>query len=304
MVNIKHHFRIVGIAFLAILLFPSLCSAQETDEEERLLFTIWVTEQNDSVLKNNQFRKEIVAKIHRSSTDSIWLDIRGEIKSFGVDQIMSQEYYDENSEFEFLDRNISRHIFLPTGKNLKKGAGFYQNVWGAGSAFSYGITDQISIGGGANLISIFTGSLTCFIHPKFTKEIEEDINIGLGVYAGIVPEGGLVVPYGIMTYGNRDRNVTFGFGAGYGLESLLPSSVIGVNFRLHESLVFTSENIFVPVLSKNWSGEYAQDHIAVMALNGVKVVRGKNTFDFGIFLYFEDLHLELFAPYLGFARYF
>jgi hypothetical protein len=112
-------------------------------------------------------------------------------------------------------------FFAPTGFGLRKGEGYYSNFDIFISKVGYGFTDYFSIEAGTEMLSLLIGKPFQVVYavPKLSFPIAPDINLGLGVYvsrfgSGITFDDPLFVnvPFGIATFGNRDKNISVGFG--------------------------------------------------------------------------------------------
>jgi hypothetical protein len=102
----------------------------------------------------------------------------------------------------------SQGLFFPTGIGLKKGEGF--------NSANYGITNHFSIAGGAEILSLSTSGKPALIYlqPKLSYSFSENFHVSGG---GYLFSGGLgnnrssgVIPFGNLTVGNRNNNLTFG----------------------------------------------------------------------------------------------
>jgi hypothetical protein len=117
----------------------------------------------------------------------------------------------------FKNPNSTRYLFAPSAFCLKKGEGYYQNIYGAGNAVNYGLTDHISIGGG------LVGPMGAYINTKIGTSINKNIHVAGGVLLGnsFFPINGNIlavgVGFGVVTVGNVDHNITVG--TGYGLDN-------------------------------------------------------------------------------------
>ena len=117
----------------------------------------------------------------------------------------------------FKNPNNTRYLFAPSAFCLKKGEGYYQNIYGAGNAVNFGLTDHISIGGG------LVGPMGAYINTKIGVSIHKNIHIAGGILLGnsFFPINGNIlgvgVGFGVVTVGNVDNNITVG--AGYGLDN-------------------------------------------------------------------------------------
>src|SRR5665811_603994 len=109
-------------------------------------------------LNGNEFLGEIV------SQDSLSIKLKtqtlGEItiskrdikfrEEIDVQQIKGGKYWFGNPQ-------STRYFWSPNGYGLKKGEGYYQNIWVLWNQFAYGVTDNFSIGGGIIPIFLFGG---------------------------------------------------------------------------------------------------------------------------------------------------
>ncbi|HPE74544.1 MAG TPA: hypothetical protein PLC80_00565, partial [Draconibacterium sp.] len=192
------------------------------------IFTIPATSQttNDSTIVNietvdgNEFMGEIV------SEDSLKITLKteklGEISIFKTEikkfntvknlQIKDGKYWFPNPQ-------STRYFWSPNGYGLKKGEGYYQNIWVLWNQFAYGLSDNFSIGGGVIPIFLFSAPTPVFATAKFSIPIiENKFNIAAGAIVGTVAgesETGFGILYGLATLGSHDANVTFGMGYGF-----------------------------------------------------------------------------------------
>ncbi|WP_461491208.1 hypothetical protein [Pontibacter sp. HJ8] len=172
-------------------------------------------------------------------------------------QIKSTRIVDDsrmrNGEYWFENPNATRYLFSPSAFSLKKGEAYYQNTYLVLNSFNIGITDNITMGGGIELISTFTGNPAFYLTPKATFQISEKWRAGGGIlYANAIGVdedfSGLGVGYGIATYGNRDNNATLGIGYGFvdGEISSKPVITLSGMKRASRRIAFVTENWFVP----------------------------------------------------------
>ena len=120
----------------------------------------------------------------------------------------------------FDNPQATRYFWQPNGYGLKKGEGYYQNVWIFFNQFSYGVTDNFSIGAGIVPLFLFAGASTpVWINPKFSIPVVKDkFNVGLGGMLGTVigeSNAGFGFVYGTSTVGNKNSNMSLGLGYGY-----------------------------------------------------------------------------------------
>ncbi len=151
----------------------------------------------------------------------------------------------------FKNPNSTRYLFAPSAILLKKGEGYYQNIYGMGNAVHYGITENVTIGGG------LTGPLGVYLDAKIGFKLSEKIYIGAGALLGnsfFSINGnnlGVGIGFGVLTFGSIENNVTVG--AGYGFINRLgriesqekPLFVINGMTRLNKKIAFVTENWIV-----------------------------------------------------------
>jgi hypothetical protein len=187
-----------------------------------------------------------------------------------VSQIERMEDVEESSmktgRYWFPNPNATRYLFGPSAINLKRGEGYYQNTWVLLNSFNVGLTDNISIGGGFELLSTFAtmgseeGWQPIFIlTPKVGFKVRKDLHLGAGVLYLNVPgiefedsspdRTGLGIAYGIGTYGSLDHNVTFGAGYGFIQDQWADRPILTISgmTRIARKTALVSENWILPV---------------------------------------------------------
>lgn len=235
-------FRICAIVLLSLTV--SFCAAQ--DQPDTLSYYIQTTD-------GNTYRGQIL------SQDS--LEVLFNLEGFGEkrflkseiqkmepldkDKVVDNEYWMDNPQ-------STRYFFSPNAYGLKKGEGYYQNVWVLVNSFAVGVTDYFSIGGGMVPLFLFAGSPTpVWITPKFSIPVSKDkFNLGGGALLGTVlgeQETGFGILYGISTLGSKDKNVSLGLGYGYAGGSWAKAPMINLNtmIRFGPKGYFISENYFI-----------------------------------------------------------
>ncbi len=155
----------------------------------------------------------------------------------------------------FENPQSTRYFWAPNGYGLKKGEGYYQNIYVFWNQFAVGVTDNFSIGG--TIVPTFLlggGPTPIFISPKFSVPIaKEKFNLGLGALAGTVlgeDAGGFFgIVYGTATIGSPDKNFSFGMGYGFadGQWADVPLLNLDVMIRISDRWYFISENYFISV---------------------------------------------------------
>jgi len=159
-----------------------------------------------------------------------------------------------NGKYWFANPHHTRYLFSPSAYNLKKGEGYYQNIYATVQSFNYGLSDHFSLGGGTELISLFSGYPLIMVTPKFGGyRVSDNWQAGGGVlFVGGFNDdfnGGAGIGYGIATAGNEDRNITFGLGWAFSTEGDVeskPVATISGMYRFSKNIAFVSENWLIP----------------------------------------------------------
>ncbi len=179
---------------------------------------------------------------------------------------------------------------------LKKGEGYYQNIWVLFNQVSYGVTNYFSIGAGIVPVFLFGGGATpVWITPKFSIPVVKDkFNVGVGALVGTVigeAETGFGLLYGLTTAGSRDMNITLGAGYGVSGSGWAKSPVISLSAlaRTGAKGYLMTENYYF-----NIDGE-----ALVLLSAGFRYVIKKAGIDFGLVMPVQE-DLTFFAiPWLG-----
>ena len=159
-----------------------------------------------------------------------------------------------NGEFWYENPHSTRYFFNANAYGLRKGEGYYQNTWILFNQVSVGLSDNVTIGLGTVPIYFFGANVYPFwVTPKVTFPIKaEKLNIGAGAFIGGIftneSSYKLGITYGIITYGTRDRNATFGLGYGFADNSWAnaPTLAFSAMHRTSKKSYFITENYFIP----------------------------------------------------------
>jgi hypothetical protein len=216
-------------------------------------------------------------------------------------QIKRMEAIDENQfkkgGYWFPNPQSTRYFWTPSGYGLKKGEGYYQNVWVLFNQVAYGITDNVSIGAGLVPLFLFGGANTpIWITPKVSIPITKDkVNLGIGALVGTITgadidEFGVI--YGIGTFGSRDKNLSVGLGWGYGGGELAdrPTITLSAMIRTGPRGYFMTENYFV---------DAGTETVGMVSFGGRRII-GNAALDYGLFIpWGSDIGTFVAAPWLG-----
>jgi hypothetical protein len=190
----------------------------------------------------------------------------------------------------------TRYFWSPNGYGLKKGEGYYQNIWVLWNQASVGVTDYFSIGAGIVPLFFFGGTSTpVWITPKFSIPVVKDkFNLGVGALAGtVLGEGaGFGIVYGLGTVGNRNNNVTLGFGYGFvdGEWAKKPMITLSGMTRVGPRGYLLTENYFIGT----------SDESLLIISAGGRTITKKGGIDYGLlFPISSEIGTFIAIPWLG-----
>lgn len=156
----------------------------------------------------------------------------------------------------FANPNPSKYLLGSSAIPLEKGSGYYQNTWIFVNSACYAFTNNISVTGGFEIISIMAGGdgpFAFFINPKASFKVANNLYAGANVlYANTIRSvdefGGLATLNGFFTYGNTNNNLTAAVGWGWadGEFSSKPVFSISGMTRVSRRIALISENWILP----------------------------------------------------------
>lgn len=276
---------LIKFASLCVLVF-SLSTIQAQNGSTKIIKTSKAT----VIMQNGD---EYVGQI-LSKTDNllILLTENGELNLI-ASNVKSIEENTYTGRFGFPNPHETRYFFGPSAIPIKKGKGYYQNVYVTLNFVNYGISKNFSIGGGLEFISTVTGNPIYFLTPKVGFEVAKNVHVGGGVLlAGFSTFGAASLIYTVGTYGNSESNVTGGIGYGFVDATLTnnPAIMFSGTHRLSRGLSLLSENYLLPV-----DGEGP----TYFSIQGIRIVGKNSAFDLGA-LILTDIGFPL--PYVSYAR--
>ena len=253
----------------------------ETTDGNEFIGQVMSDDSTKTVLKTGKLGEITILKTDIKHTESVQ-----------VQQIKDGKLWFENPQ-------STRYFWSPNGYGLKKGEGYYQNIWVLWNQFSYGVTDYFSVGAGIIPLFLFGGAPTpVFITTKFSIPVKKDqFNIGVGAIVGTIlgEEGtGFGILYSNATFGSRDANVSIGAGAMFAGGEWAPSPLINFSgmFRVTNRGYFITENYLI-----------TSDGSAVVMLSaGGRWIIKKAAIDYGLFIPLaSDMDIFVAIPWLGFT---
>jgi hypothetical protein len=210
--------------------------------------------------------------------------------SIQADKMKEGIYWSDNPQ-------SSRYFWEPNGYGLKKGEGYYQNIWVLFNQVSIGVTNNFSIGAGVVPLFLFGGvSTPAWITPKFSIPVKKDkFNLGAGaLVATVLGESGTAfgLLYGIATMGSRDKNISFGLGYGYAGDNWAKSPTVSLSSMIRTGArgYFLTENYYIS----------AGDGYSLIFSAGYRWIIKKAGMDFGLFMpYDNSFDTIILIPWLG-----
>lgn len=280
--------KIVFTFFFTLLLSISVFSQTTSDSTLINIETLDGNEFIGRVVQEDSLK--IVLKTEKLGEISISRSDIKKISDLEVQQIKNGKYWFPNPQ-------STRYFWSPNGYGLKKGEGYYQNIWVLWNQFAYGLTDNFSIGAGVIPLFLFSAPTPVFATAKFSVPIvEEKFNIAAGAIAGGVigeSEATVGLLYGLATVGSHDANVTLGMGYGFAGGDWAKSPAININgmFRVSSRGYIITENYIL-------SGD--GETIVLITLGGRTIIR-KAALDYGLVIPFAGYGVEFAIPWLGFT---
>jgi len=191
----------------------------------------------------------------------------------------------------------TRYFWAPNGYGLRKGEGYYQNLWIFYNQAGYGFSDNFSVGVGLIPLFLFAGASTpVWITPKFSIPVKKDkFNLGVGILAATVigeDNASFGIAYGLTTFGSRDKNLTLGMGYGYAGKDWAKKPIVMVStmIRTGKKGYFMSENYYISA---------GDGSVVIMTLGGRSLIR-KVAVDYGLVVpLFSNMESLVAIPWLG-----
>jgi hypothetical protein len=285
-IKIRSYLFILGMSFMLVTIN---CSAQNQSDT----LTYYIETNDGNTFIGNILSQDSVKLIFQSDKIGeitiLQTDIR-KMHALDLKKMKKGKYWMDNPQ-------ATRYFFSPNGYGLKKGEGYYQNVWVLINSFAVGVTDNISIGGGVVPLFFFGGSPTpVWITPKVSFPISKDkFNMGAGALVGTVlgeEETGFGILYGIATFGSKDNNLSLGLGYGFAGGEWAKSPMINLNFMFR-----TGARGYI--ISENYYIQAGGEALVIISFGGRQIIK-KVGLDYGLFIPFSSQMDSFIAlPWLG-----
>ena len=284
------------LLLLSVILSPFFVSSQITNDTIKI-----ETPQDSSYINKNvvvlMSDGDEYRGIYIEKTDKhvIIKTNNGEIRLLSTN-IKTLEIDTYEGEFKFPNPHDTRYFFGPTAIPIKKGTGYYQNLMLLGNFVNFGITRNLSIGGGFEFIStLIIRQPIYFLTPKVGFELADNFHFGGGVlFVGISGENS-TLGYTAATVGTSEKNITLGIGFGVtnGFAHERPTIMLSGQTRVSNGVSLMTENYILPSTDFSYIG-----------IQGVRLLSRNNAFDIGLVIIPELISEGIPLPYIGYARVF
>lgn len=185
-------------------------------------------------------------------------------------------------QYWFPNPNSTRLFFAPTGQMLKKGEGYFADYELFFPGFAYGLTDNVSVGGGASIFPAGVDEQVYYVTPKVGMSFGEQVHVAAGLLFAGTKGGTGGVGYGAGTFGDGDASVTVGLGYGFagGEIRSKPAAMLGGEKRVSRRIALVTENYLLPTRDNNlvysfgvrFMGEKLTTDLAIFNFSGSDII--------------------------------
>jgi hypothetical protein len=281
---------LILLTLFSLLLIGQKGYAQVVQDTAKI-YKIETTDGNEFVGYITLRNAEIV-KIKTSNLGEITINQKNIVKINEISKDRIQDGYVSYGEL-----HAPRYFASSNGYGLKRGSGYYQNMWIFYNQVGYGITNNFSVGVGLVPLFLFGGaSSPVWITPKFTFPVKKDrINLGIGILAASVigestePVG---FAYGVSTFGSPNNNLSIGIGYGFYGNNWANTPVISVNGK-----VKVGKRGYI--MTENYYIDIENERVVLSMIGGRTLVR-KVALDYGLVIpIYDNISKVVAIPWLG-----
>ena len=211
-----------------------------------------------------------------------------QMKVVGADRIVEGELWPENVQ-------ASRYFLSSNGLGVRRGQGYYHNIWIFFNQVTFGIADFASLGVGM-VPFVLSERLPIWLTPKLSIPLAGKdglVHIGVSALWGELfspEEDGFGAFTGSLTVGTRDRNVSIGLGKGLDGGELSEQTLL-----IFGAMLRTSRKSYLMVEGLLWDLKREEEGgILIGARNA-----GRNiSLDFGVIIPVDEGETSIF-PWLS-----
>jgi len=285
----KKALKVLGIFVFCLFVFKYASSQEVTDSTK--LYKVETVDGNEYVGYIISMNPEII-RLKTASLGEITINQKDVSKL----SVISKDRV-SGGVISYGDLHSSRYFTTSNGYGLKKGNGYYQNMWIFYNQFGYGFTDNFSLSAGIVPLFLFAGtSSPVWVTPKISIPIKKDmVNVGAGILVATVMgenTDAFGYGYGVITFGSKNKNISFGLSYGYAGSTWADKPVVSVCFKLPAGKkgYIMAENYFLPIENEN---------VMVTLVGGRSLIR-KVALDYGLVIPVISGMDNFFAiPWLG-----
>jgi len=185
-------------------------------------------------------------------------------------------------EYWFPNPNSTRLFFAPSAQMLKQGEGYFSDYELFFPGIAYGLTDNVTIGGGVSLFPAAAEDQVYYLTPKVGFSVADNVHLAAGVLFAGMKGGTGGIYYGVGTFGDVNASVTLGGGYGFagGKIEAKPVGMIGGELRVSRRIGIVTENYLLPVSDNNFlysfglrfMGEKLTTDLALVNVSGSDVI--------------------------------
>jgi len=222
-----------------------------------------IGETGDTVYQNEWVKDSIPE--NPDSNTKVYPDLKNERGNPAMKEQKEKKIYT-------LEDFSSRYFFSPSGYGLKKHEGYYQCSEVFLQSLYYGLTDNVSLGGGSLLL------YPAYFSARTSFEFTGDLHFGVGYLLLNDPSGGgklVNVVYATMTIGSRARNISINYGGNLDDVSKLPIYTVNGFYKL---------NNYLGLVTENWIFSINRDNLTSFNLYtaGIRILAWNVPIDLGI----------------------
>lgn len=194
----------------------------------------------------------------------------------------------KNGKYWFPNPNRTRLLIGPTARTLRQGEGYFVDLWIFFPGVSYGLTDNITIGGGVSIIPGVDNQLF-YLTPKIGFGVTEELDLAATVMIFRLWDETAYLGIGNFTYGTDDLSLTGGLGLAWNDEEMAddPAATLGGEFRFARRMSLVAESWFIPGNSES----------GTLGMGAIRLFGEQMAIDIGLAYSFEEDNSSPNDPY-------
>ena len=219
--------------------------APETIEEEETPEVPPTARQAIVTLKDGQVLR---GRTWRNSDRSVGIALEnGAVMELEPEAIRGIQYPDAPgaSRFAYPDPSAARYFFAPTAIPLKRDSTLLAQKMLVVTEITHAVSDNVSLMGATSLPLLLFGLPNIFFGAKVSAPAGDGFWAGGGVWGAVFDGEVFALPFGNVTFGTPDKNLTLGAGYGFMADAVADSTitvVIAGSTRLNDKIALVTEN--------------------------------------------------------------